>query len=293
MILTLQSKSVTAQIDTLGAQLMSLKDAAGTEYMWQRDPKFWAKTSPFLFPIVGNLRDNKTVIDGKEYKMGKHGFCREAEFTVTAQSEDSVSLTYQADERTLAQYPYQFAVTLTFTLTEKGIVTRYAIKNAGDGNMLYCFGAHPGFNTPVDGDGTLEDCVIEFAQKETAAAIRYDLNALEFDKADRRPMLDNESVWEPKYSDFDNDAVVFDSIQSDSVKLVSKKTGHGVEVSFPGFDFIAFWTPIKANAPFMCIEPWCGMAACKDEDMNYASKYGVKTLAAGATDTYELGISML
>lgn len=293
MMIELKSKSVTAAVDTVGAQLMSLKDAAGTEYTWQRDAKYWGKTSPFLFPIVGNLRDNKTVIDGKEYTMGKHGFCREAEFTVEAQTENTVSLSYSANEKTLAQYPYKFKVTLTYTLDENGVDIRYDIKNEGNGEMLYCFGAHPGFNTPVDAQGGVEDCVIEFAEKETACAIRYDLKALEFDKNDRKPMLNDQNKWELKYSDFDNDAVVFDNLKSDSVKLYNKQTGRGVNVAFPGFDFIAFWTPIGANAPFLCIEPWCGMAACKDEDMNFASKYGVKTLKESAADTYHLTITLL
>ena len=293
MLIELKSKSVTAVVDTVGAQLMSVKDAAGTEYMWQRDAKYWAKTSPFLFPIVGNLRGNKTLIDGKEYQMSKHGFCREAEFTVEAQDEASVKLSYCFNENTLKQYPYEFKVSLTFTATETGVTTRYDIANLGDGNMLYCFGGHPGFNTPVDTEGGVEDCVVEFPYAETASALCYDLDALEFDKAARKPMLDNQNKWEPKYSDFDNDAVVFDTLKSKSVKLYNKKTGRGVEVAFPGFDFIAFWTPIKMGAPFMCIEPWCGMAVCKDEDMNFASKYGVKSVEGNKADTYELIINVL
>lgn len=293
MMIQLKSGMVEAVVDTIGAQLMSLKDANGLEYMWQRDPKFWGKTSPFLFPIVGNLRDNKTLIDGKEYQMSKHGFCREAEFSVENQTENSVSLTLCANEKTLKQYPYNFKVTLTYTLCEKGIDIRYDIANADDNKMLYCFGAHPGFNTPVDGNGNLEDSVLEFPNKETAAKIRYDLNALEFDKSDRVPVLNDQAVWAPKYSDFDDDAVVFDNVVSKSVKLYNKKTGKGVEVAFPGFDFIAFWTPIQMGAPFICIEPWCGMAACKDEDMEYAHKYGVKTLDGKGTDTYHMTISIL
>ncbi len=293
MIITLKSEKITALVDTVGAQLMSLKDETGMEYMWQRDAKYWAKTSPFLFPIVGNLRDNKTVIDGKEYKMGKHGFCREAEFAVEAQTENTVSLSLCASESTLAQYPYAFKVTLTYTVDEAGVDIRYDIKNAGTGEMLYCFGAHPGFNTPVDEQGGVEDCVVEFCCEETASAVCYDLEALEFDKTNRKPMLAAQSKWEPKYSDFDNDAVVFDDLKSDSVKLYNKKTGKGVKVDFPKFDLIAFWTPIKMGAPFLCIEPWCGMAACNDEDDNFASKYAVKTVGEGNVDTYHLTISVL
>ncbi len=293
MIIELRSKSVFVQVDTKGAQLLSVKDVVGTEYMWQRDGKYWAKTSPFLFPIVGNLRDGKTVIEGKEYQIGKHGFCREAEFSVLYQDVSSAKLCYRWNEETLKQYPYRFSVMLTYTVSETGVDIRYDIQNVGDGDMLYCFGAHPAFNTPVDGEGGFTDCVVEFPQKETAAAIRYDLKALEFDKSDRRPMLNDETTWNLQYCDFDNDAVVFDSLKSDSVRLYNRLTGRGVEVAYPGFEFLAFWTPIGLNAPFLCIEPWCGMAVCKDEDMDYAHKYGVKTLPECKQDTYHLTITLL
>ena len=62
MIVTLKNNGFSAKIDSYGAQLISLQDPAGTEYIWQRDPKHWANCSPLLFPIVGNCRDNKLII---------------------------------------------------------------------------------------------------------------------------------------------------------------------------------------------------------------------------------------
>ena len=54
MIITICDSKTTASIDTLGAQLISMKDASGKEYIWQRDPAVWARCSPLLFPSVGN-----------------------------------------------------------------------------------------------------------------------------------------------------------------------------------------------------------------------------------------------
>ena len=53
MKLNLATKDGFAEIDTMGAQLMSLRDALGTEYLWQGDPRYWAERSPLLFPMVG------------------------------------------------------------------------------------------------------------------------------------------------------------------------------------------------------------------------------------------------
>ena len=46
MIVTLKNNGFSAKIDSYGAQLISLQDPAGTEYIWQRDPKHWANCSP-------------------------------------------------------------------------------------------------------------------------------------------------------------------------------------------------------------------------------------------------------
>ena len=52
MLITLTDSKTTAVIDSTGAQLISLKDASGCEYIWQRDAKYWKKCSPLLFPVV-------------------------------------------------------------------------------------------------------------------------------------------------------------------------------------------------------------------------------------------------
>ena len=64
MIFTIQDAKASASIDSLGAQLISYQDAEGQEYIWQRDPKYWANCSPILFPAVGRVRNGKTLIDG-------------------------------------------------------------------------------------------------------------------------------------------------------------------------------------------------------------------------------------
>lgn len=70
----IQNKTASAEIESLGAQLMSLKNAEGTEYLWQGDPAFWSSRAPVLFPTVGNVRGGTTIINGKPYALKRHGF---------------------------------------------------------------------------------------------------------------------------------------------------------------------------------------------------------------------------
>lgn len=290
MNIELKSNSMVATIETKGAELISLKNSLGFEYMWQKDAKYWNRCSPVLFPIVGNLRNNKTIIDGNEFTLAKHGFCRDAEFIVEFQSENKVVLTYTYNEETLAQYPYKFSLSLSYTLQDNNLNIEYIVKNLDDKAIDYCLGAHPAFNIPIEGNDIFEDYCLEFNKSEPVGCPVYDLEKLQIDVNNRVKFVDENNRIMLKYHLFDQDAIMFDQINSDSVKLYSTKTGKGVQVDYQGFDAIAFWTPTKMDAPFLCIEPWNGMAICSDEDDNFTSKRGVKHLELNQQHSYQLTI---
>ena len=41
MIYTIQNQHLTVQIEDLGAQLASIQDARGREFLWQGSPESW------------------------------------------------------------------------------------------------------------------------------------------------------------------------------------------------------------------------------------------------------------
>ena len=47
----IKNSQITVEIADHGAELVSMKDAHGKEYLWQADPKYWGRHSPILFPI--------------------------------------------------------------------------------------------------------------------------------------------------------------------------------------------------------------------------------------------------
>jgi len=290
MLITLKTGSNMAQIESKGAELRSLQDAFGTEYIWQRDPAYWGKSSPVLFPIVGELRQGRATFHGEEYAISKHGFCREAEFKVSYAAEDKAVFTYSYNEETLKHYPYKFSLSLTYELKPDRLDIRYTVVNLDDKPIDYCLGAHPAFNVPVDGVGSFEDYALTFSRPETARCPVFDFENACFNMENRVTYLDNAATLPLKYSYFDNDALFFDAPASDSVRLASVKTGRGVEVRFGDFDFVAFWTPIKKEAPFLCIEPWCGVAVCSDEGDEFEKKRGVKHLEVNEEHHYMLSI---
>lgn len=87
----LKNEELTLTVISAGAEMKSLKDnKTEQEYLWQADPKFWGRTSPVLFPIVGNYVQKQSVYEGKTYTLSQHGFARDMEFDLESQTEEEI-----------------------------------------------------------------------------------------------------------------------------------------------------------------------------------------------------------
>lgn len=293
MLITIQDHYFTAAIDSLGAQLISLKDASKKEYLWQRDPAYWQSCSPLLFPAIGNSRGGKTTFDGIPYELPKHGFCRASDFEVVSQTGAEVVFRLTANEMTRQHYPYDFILTLTYRLQDGKLSMIYQVTNPQKDDIHYCLGAHPGFNCPLEDGAAFEDYQLEFEMDEDTSSMVYDLKTMQFDAGRRRVVLDHTKVIPLDYGLFDQDAVYFDEIRSRKISLLHKESRKGVEVAYPGFTSVAFWTPDGKRAPFICIEPWNGSAIRSDEDDEFLHKHGLLTLKGGESKTHLLEIRVI
>lgn len=293
MKITLHDCKATAVIDSMGAQLISLTDASAKEYIWQRDPQFWSRCSPLLFPIVGNCRNNQTILEGHIFSISKHGFARDMEFTVSFHSETKAVFEIKDTADTRKIYPCSFRLSLTYTL-ENGILSlEYMVENTDNKTIYYCLGAHPAFNCPAEEGAAFEDYDLVFEKEETASSIFFDSSAMCFVPDRRIPRLEHSFVLPLNRSLFKDDALYFDQLKSKSVSLVNRNTGRGVCVSFPGFETLAFWTPYPAKAPFVCIEPWNGSAVYNTENDEFIHKNHVQSLLPKASKSYRLAIRIL
>ncbi len=169
MDIELKNESCSARIVSFGAELRSLT-VNGKELMWNADPKFWPKVSPLLFPMIGTLREGRTVIDGKEYEISKHGFARDIEFTPESVNTTGALLTLKQSDYTKAMYPFDFTFSIRYTLKYDGITITQRVKNDGDKDMPFCLGGHPA--CMLYGDMT--DYRLEFPKPETAEIPLYD-----------------------------------------------------------------------------------------------------------------------
>lgn len=278
MDFTLSKDSLTAAARTRGGELVSLRDQAGTEYIWQGDPAFWSGQNPILFPIVGSLKDGKVDVNGRTYEMGRHGFARQSEFTPVEQGEDFIVLELRENRSTLARFPFPFVLRVRHQLLERGFSTAFAVENPGETPLPFCIGAHTAIRCPLLPGERFEDYELVFDQPEDGDSLLLSAQGLIRDGG-KEPMLRSGKVT-LDYEVFRRlDTIIFQGLRSRSVSLRHRGTGRGVSLDFQGFPMVAFWT--KPGAPFLCMEPWHGCAAYTGESGRFQDKPHVITLAPG------------
>lgn len=275
-MLSLSNDVLKISVSAKGAELQIIQHTGnGLEYMWSGDPAFWGKKSPVLFPIVGGLKNNTYQYKGKDYSLGRHGFAREKDFTVTAQTENSLTFSLEADSATLQVYPFPFRFSVIYTLEQNIITVTYKVENNGDELMYFSVGAHPAFAVPLVKGTAYTDYYLLFSQEEHSG--KWPLSPEGLIRKEPVALLDNTNTLPLTKELFYGDALVFKDLRSNSISIVSDKTEHGLRLQYDDFPYMGIWS--AKNADFVCIEPWCGIADSVDTSGNLIDKEGIHTLS--------------
>lgn len=284
----LNSKAV---INSKGAELKSLI-LDGNELMWAGNPVFWGKTSPVLFPSVGGLKGGKTIIDGIEYHMTKHGFARDNEFEIShvndGKENNTARFSLHETGETLKMFPFKFSFAMQYQLTENKLEIIYEVVNNTSVPMPFCIGAHPAFACPAKGK-RFEDYRLVFQERETVCSPVLDVKTRLFKENGSVLRLKNSCECPLSYSLFDNDVLYFRGIVSKSVSLLDDEN-KGIKLSWDGFSSLGVWTPAGMNAEFVCIEPWCGCDDYENCSGDFRDKPEIQTCLPGASKYYALTI---
>ncbi len=275
-MIRIQNDSFSASIAPNGAELRSLKNRqTGEEFIWQADPGIWAKSAPVLFPITGLLKDGKTMINGVEYRIPKHGFARERLFDVLEQEGGHVLFGLSVDAESRKVYPYDFTLQVGFELHANRLAVNYTVLNAGAEEMLFSIGSHPAFALDLD-EAPLSDYSLEFSEPES-----LDLYGLtdDFFAKKQEGYLNKETRISLSERTFADDALMFKDIRSRKVKLCRANSDWSVGMELRDAPHLGIWA--KPGAPFVCIEPWFSYNDAADSDGLFENKPGIMALAAG------------
>ena len=266
----------------LGAELTSFKlDGVeklhqGQDCIDENGRIYWKRHFPVLFPIVGKLKQNKTIINGRTYEMNQHGFARDMDFEPITKLDNFHSYVLKSNASTLVKYPFEFALYVTYRTDGNKLTTIYKIVNEGDNNMPFGIGGHPAFKIDRD-DLKNGEYYLEFEQDEEKIHFLYLVDGLIGTEYAKNVMLDKRRLPITPHS-FDNDALIMKGLTSHGISL-KKKSGDKtlLTMDFDGFPYLAVWS--KPGAPFICIEPWYSTADTVKSSGVFTQKTDLITLA--------------
>ncbi len=269
-MIKLQNNTLSIGILPTGAELRSvINKETGKEYIWQADASVWNRSSPVLFPFVGRLKNDTYFYQNKTYTLPQHGFARNFEFELIKQTDNLLCFELKSNEQTLENYPFHFSLQLSYELTENELSLTYRVENTGAEKMYFSLGAHPAFNLFDD----INTYSLEFELEENY--VRHLLEVgLQIHKTEEVAMQGKQLQLNENY--FETDAIVLKGMQANKISLLNKNNIKELSLKAEGFPYYGIWA--KKPYPFICLEPWHGIADSVNSSGNLEEKEGIEIL---------------
>lgn len=287
MTYVLKNKFYEITFSSVGAEMISIKSADGRELLWQcNENSVWKDHAPLLFPFCGRLKDKIYYYKDKSYPMTIHGFARSCEFELSEKSDTDIVFILKSNESTREIYPFDFAITAAYTLSEDEITFKATVENTGNEELIYSFGWHPGFNLPTDRGQDITDYSVKFKDKKELIRVKsYQDYTIPSD-------LIPYTVENSEYRFCESE--LYDTV-------VLREAGHEVRLTADGYPFtldmswsenlplLCIWKSGDHEEKFVCIEPWSHGAARgeRSNELEYRPMY---RLASGECETFKYSL---
>ena len=245
----------------------------GEEYLWLRDKNFESTDRPrcgipILFPSCSKPEGGVHIFGGAAYPIEIHGFADLLPWQVAKADDEAIELTLTPNGLTKFCYPFDFKLTMRYTLVGNTASLALTVENTGDKTLPFSVGFHPYFATSalenVTFDITAATCSENAAGEQPAAPAQITLTKVE-GAADSTRLLTG--------------------VKSPMV-FTDAGNGHKVTVAFdePKFGKAVLWQ--QSAESFVCMEPWNGWA----NSVNEAGKH--EELAPGASSTFAWSVTI-
>ena len=252
----IRNEHLTVEVSEMGAELQSIKDSEGREYLWQGGDK-WPRRSPILFPIVCSVNDDTYTVDGREYHLPRHGFARDTKFKLIAQGEHKVTYALHESEETLKVYPYKFNLGVSYRLSGNKIHVVWHVENTDTRDIHFQIGGHPAFLAPgCEEDEELRGAIALSPLTSKLSTLKSYIDGSHEMTEVPLETQDGFVVFNDEF--FANDSVKIHNCQTSQAVLLNPDGSPAVTVDYK-CPIIAFWSPYQKKAPFVCIEPWYGL----------------------------------
>lgn len=282
MTITLKNELLTVTIDDMGAQLCSVVNTAGSEYIWQADPAVWGRHAPLLFPVIGRLQNGQYTVDGETYSISAHGFARDSRFEVREQSDTRVVFTLTDSPETLKVYPFAFSLCVIYELSGNQLKKSCRVENRSSREMYYELGGHDGFCIP-NGE-SMDDYAIVLPGLDPILPYGMDAQCMITPK-DQPITPPNGRIPLKPMPSYGLDTIILDAPPARTAQLVNKEGQPRVTLEFADYDYLGLWTmDIPTDTNYICIEPWTTLPDATFVGRALADKQGIRTLAPNASE---------
>ena len=289
----LKNDLLNINIKPKGVELCNITSVKNdTEFMWQADSNIWGSHAPNLFPIIGSMKTDSYFYNGQAYKMPKHGFTRHnQDFIVTKETKNTITFQLQSNPELYKIYPFLFQFELTYELKDNLLLVHHSVKNLDDTIMYFSLGGHPAFRCPLYKNEDYTDYFLEFNKVETTESYLLNMcSGLVTSKT--KPVFTDRSKIRLSADLFNEDALIFKDLKSRKVTLKHQDKGPILSVTFEDFPYLGIWA--KPKAPYVCIEPWLGIADSETTNQKIVEKEGIIALDSGSVfnASYSIEIEM-
>lgn len=282
---TIKNELYTVTVNSLGAEMISIKSAKHGELVWQNpENKFWKNHAPLLFPTCGRLKDARYSYGGKIYDMPSHGFIGKVEFKPKRVESNLIILETVSNDETKKIYPFDYIFTARYELIGEKIIFSVTIENCGKEILPYMFGWHPGFILPTDNEMDIEDYAFDFLGVDTLNWTKLQNgpfacpNAVPYALKDGKYTLCENEIYE-------NDTMIFTGHKNEIV-LSAEKSPYSIKMSWSeNLPYLCIWKDPDNAAKYLCIEPWSNVPNNGVDDEVFETRKMTR-LAPGKKDEY-------
>lgn len=283
---------LTVELEALGGTFTSIRDSAGVEYLWQGDEAHWARRAPICFPICGSLKNGVGYTeDGRKVELPHHGFAKTSRFEAAEHTAEAVAFRLRDSRDTWKQYPFHFELCAKYELDGSCVSVTFEVKNTGDTPLPFSVGGHPGFNVPLLPGERFEDYYLEFEHSETVSVPGARKAAGLVDRAQMRPLLQDQRVLALTHKLFDAGSLQLEGLRSNYVALRSRTNPRSIRMDYGDFPVLLIWSSDNGG-PFVALEPWAGAASAVQDDDRLAHKRYLQYAAPGESRSYRFSITI-
>lgn len=296
----LQNGGYTAYINsTDGAVCYRLRsESLGAELLRTPESEEHLDTNRFLFgnPILfppNRIHTGTFTFEGREYRFPIneletgchiHGDLHKLPFAVEQFGAGEVKCTADFACGEYLGFPHAFSVERAYTLTDRGLHEKTAVRNRSAHTMPVMLAFHTTFRIPLTEDGKPEDYRLKLPVNRLHKRDKNYLPTCEYENGE---LCD--ALREGRYIPSDYAASAFFSASGDTVELWDESRRIKLRYQTRGFGYWLIYN--GGNRDFLCVEPQTCAVDAFHIDLT-PEQAGVISLAAGDEVLFETQLSV-